>query len=143
MKSVGEVMSIGRTFHESLQKALASMETGLTGFDEIEVPGSDDASSIVNALSKQTPERILTIAQAMRLGMENDDIQAVTMYDPWFIERIREIVDTEESVRNSGLASSTEDLRSLKMLGFTDARLAKITGKSELCLLYTSPSPRD
>ena len=100
MKSVGEVMSIGRTFHESLQKALASMETGLTGFDEIEIPGSDDASSIVNALSKQTPDRILTIAQAMRLGMENDDIQAVTMYDPWFIERIREIVDTEESVRN-------------------------------------------
>jgi carbamoyl-phosphate synthase large subunit len=91
MKSVGEVMSIGRTFHESLQKALASMETGLTGFDEIEIPGSDDASSIVNALSKQTPDRILTIAQAMRLGMENDDIQAVTMYDPWFIERIREI----------------------------------------------------
>ncbi|MEL0129402.1 MAG: carbamoyl-phosphate synthase large subunit [Paracoccaceae bacterium] len=132
MKSVGEVMSIGRTFHESLQKALASMETGLTGFDEIEIPGSDDASSIVNALSKQTPDRILTIAQAMRLGMENDDIQAVTMYDPWFIERIREIVDTEESVRNSGLPSSAEDLRSLKMLGFTDARLAKITGKSEL-----------
>ena len=110
MKSVGEVMSIGRTFHESLQKALASMETGLTGFDEIEIPGSDDASSIVNALSKQTPDRILTIAQAMRLGMENDDIQAVTMYDPWFIERIREIVDTEESVRNSGLPSSAEDL---------------------------------
>ena len=132
MKSVGEVMSIGRTFHESLQKALASMETGLTGFDEIEIPGSDDASSIVNALSKQTPDRILTIAQAMRLGMENDDIQAVTMYDPWFIERIREIVDTEESVRNSGLPSSAEDLRNLKMLGFTDARLAKITGKSEL-----------
>ena len=132
MKSVGEVMSIGRTFHESLQKALASMETGLTGFDEIEIPGSDDTSSIVNALSKQTPDRILNIAQAMRFGMENDDIQAVTMYDPWFIERIREIVDTEESVRNSGLPSSAEDLRSLKMLGFTDARLAKITGKSEL-----------
>ena len=81
MKSVGEVMSIGRTFHESLQKALASMETGLTGFDEIEIPGSDDNSSIINALSKQTPDRILTIAQAMRLGIENDDIQAVTMYD--------------------------------------------------------------
>ena len=101
MKSVGEVMSIGRTFHESLQKALASMETGLTGFDEIEIPGSDDNSSIINALSKQTPDRILTIAQAMRLGIGNDDIQAVTMYDPWFIERIREIIDTEEYIRNT------------------------------------------
>jgi carbamoyl-phosphate synthase large subunit len=117
MKSVGEVMSIGRTFHESLQKALTSLETGLTGFDEIEIPGSDDASSIINALSKQTPDRILTIAQAMRLGIENDEIHAVTMYDPWFIERIREIVDTEESIRKTGLPSSEEDLRSLKMLG--------------------------
>ena len=108
------------------------METGLTGFDEIEIPGSDDNSSIINALSKQTPDRILTIAQAMRLGIENDDIQAVTMYDPWFIERIREIVDTEESIRKTGLPSSAEDLRNLKMLGFTDARLAKITGSSEL-----------
>jgi carbamoyl-phosphate synthase large subunit len=132
MKSVGEVMSIGRTFHESLQKALASMETGLTGFDEIEIPGSDDTSSIISALSKQTPDRILIIAQAMRLGIKNDDIQAVTMYDPWFIERIREIVDTEESIRKTGLPSSAEDLRSLKMLGFTDARLAKITGTSDL-----------
>ena len=132
MKSVGEVMSIGRTFHESLQKALTSLETGLTGFDEIEIPGSDDTSSIINALSKQTPDRILTIAQAMRLGIENDEIHAVTMYDPWFIERIREIVDTEESIRKTGLPSSEEDLRSLKMLGFTDARLAKITGSTEL-----------
>ena len=132
MKSVGEVMSIGRTFHESLQKALASMETGLTGFDEIEIPGSDDTSSIISALSKQTPDRILIIAQAMRLGIKNDDIHAVTMYDPWFIERIREIVDTEESIRKTGLPSSAEDLRSLKMLGFTDARLAKITGTSDL-----------
>jgi carbamoyl-phosphate synthase large subunit len=132
MKSVGEVMSIGRTFHESLQKALTSLETGLTGFDEIEIPGSDDTSSIINALSKQTPDRILTIAQAMRLGIENDEIHAVTMYDPWFIERIREIVDTEENIRKTGLPSSEEDLRSLKMLGFTDARLAKITGSTEL-----------
>ena len=131
MKSVGEVMSIGRTFHESLQKALASMETGLTGFDEIEIPGSDDTSSIINALSKQTPDRILTIAQAMRLGVGNDDIQAVTMYDPWFIERIREIIDTEENPKNR-ITIFSRKTKKLKNARFTDARLAKITGSSEL-----------
>ncbi len=131
MKSVGEAMAIGRTFHESVQKALASMETGLTGFDEIEIPGAPDRAAITAALSKQTPDRLRVIAQAMRHGLSNDDIQAVTSFDPWFLARIREIVDVEETVRGDGLPVKEEGLRRLKMLGFTDARLGKLTGRDE------------
>src|SRR5680860_1292902 len=84
MKSVGEVMAIGRTIHESLQKALASLETGLTGFDEITIEGAPDVAAVTRALAKQTPDRIRVIAQAMRHGLSDDDIHLVTMYDPWF-----------------------------------------------------------
>ena len=131
MKSVGEVMAIGRTIHESLQKALASMETGLTGFDEIEIEGAPDPAAVTRALAKQTPDRIRVIAQAMRHGLNDDAIHAVTMYDPWFLARIREIVETENSVREGGLPSDKVELRHLKMMGFTDARLAILTGKTE------------
>ncbi|WP_371169385.1 carbamoyl-phosphate synthase large subunit [Aliiroseovarius sp. 2305UL8-7] len=131
MKSVGEVMSIGRTIHESLQKALASMETGLTGFDEIDIPGAPDEAAIVKAISEQRPDRILKIAQAMRHGMPNEQIQACTAFDPWFLARIREIVEAEERVKDNGLPSDEAGLRSLKMMGFTDARLAKLTGFTE------------
>jgi len=131
MKSVGEAMAIGRTIHESLQKALASMETGLSGFDEIEIEGAPDRAAIVKALSRQTPDRLRTIAQAMRHGLSNDDIQAATAYDPWFLARIREIIDAEEEVRDSGLPKDAAGLRRLKMLGFTDARLARLTGFTE------------
>ena len=131
MKSVGEAMAIGRTFHESVQKALASMETGLTGFDEIEIPGAPDRAAITAALSKQTPDRLRVIAQAMRHGLSNDDIQAVTSFDPWFLDRIREIVEVEERVRANGLPVTEDGLRKLKMLGFTDARLANLTGRDE------------
>ncbi|TNC74654.1 carbamoyl-phosphate synthase large subunit [Rubellimicrobium roseum] len=131
MKSVGEAMAIGRTIHESLQKALASMETGLTGFDEVQIPGAPENSAIVAALSKATPDRLRTIAQAMRHGLSDDDINAVTKYDPWFLSRIREIVDTEERVRKEGLPVTEDGLRHLKMMGFTDARLAKLTGRDE------------
>ncbi len=131
MKSVGEAMSIGRTFHESVQKALASMETGLTGFDEIDIPGAPDKAAIIAALSKQTPDRLRTIAQAMRHGLTNDDIQAITSFDPWFLDRIREIVETEEQVRRDGLPVTEEGLRALKMMGFTDARLARLAGRDE------------
>ncbi len=129
MKSVGEAMAIGRTFHESVQKALASMETGLTGFDEIDLP--DDRAAITAALSAQTPDRLRTIAQAMRQGLSNDDIQAVTSFDPWFLDRIREIIDAEAVVQKDGLPVTEAGLRQLKMLGFTDARLAKLTGRTE------------
>ena len=131
MKSVGEAMAIGRTFHESMQKALASMETGLTGFDEIEIPGAPDAAAITKALSKQNPDRIRTIAQAMRHGMSDIDINAVTKFDPWFLARIREIIDAEAVVVAEGLPTSEKGMRDLKMMGFTDARLAKLVEHSE------------
>ncbi|TNF17437.1 MAG: carbamoyl-phosphate synthase large subunit [Rhodobacteraceae bacterium] len=139
MKSVGEAMAIGRTIHESLQKALASMESGLTGFDEVAIPGVSDLrsegapekSAVIKALSKQTPDRMRTIAQAMRHGLSDDEIHGVTMYDPWFLARIREIVEAEARIRAEGLPNDAEGLRSLKMMGFTDARLSKLTGFSE------------
>jgi carbamoyl-phosphate synthase large subunit len=131
MKSVGEAMAIGRSFHESLQKALASMETGLTGFDEIEIPGAPDRAAITRALSAQTPDRLRIIAEAMRAGLSDEDIAAVTRFDPWFLARIREIVDTETTIRRDGLPVTEEGIRALKMMGFTDARLARLTGRDE------------
>jgi carbamoyl-phosphate synthase large subunit len=131
MKSVGEVMAIGRTFHESVQKALASMETGLTGFDEIKIPGAPDKASVIKAISVQTPDRMRLIAQAMREGLSDDDIQHATAFDPWFLARIREIVETEARVRAEGLPSDAAGMRALKMMGFSDARLARLTGQDE------------
>ena len=131
MKSVGEAMSIGRTVHESLQKALASMETGLTGFDEVMIEGAPDKASVTKAISQQTPDRLRTIAQSMRYGLSNEEIHAITMFDPWFLARIREIIDVEEEVRKNGLPSDTNNMRKLKMLGFTDSRLAMLTGIRE------------
>ncbi len=139
MKSVGEAMAIGRTIHESLQKALASMETGLSGFDEVEIPGladlgpdgAPDKAAITRALSVATPDRMRTIAQAMRHGLTDDEIHAATAFDPWFLARIREIVEAEERVRRDGLPMTEDGLRRLKMMGFTDARLAALTGRDE------------
>ncbi len=139
MKSVGEAMSIGRTIHESMQKALASMESGLTGFDEIEIPGlnvgtwdeADDKAAVIKAISQQTPDRLRTIAQAMRHGLTDDEIFGVTKFDPWFLARIREIIEAERVVRKDGLPVTEDGIRKLKMLGFTDARLGNLTGRDE------------
>ncbi len=131
MKSVGETMAIGRTIHESLQKALASMETGLTGFDEIEIDGAPDKAAVIKAISLQTTDRMRTIAQAMRHGLTDDEIHTATMFDPWFLARIREIVETEETVKKTGLPNDEAGLRALKMMGFSDARLAMLTGTTE------------
>ncbi|WP_170395455.1 carbamoyl-phosphate synthase large subunit [Ruegeria arenilitoris] len=139
MKSVGEAMSIGRTIHESMQKALASMESGLTGFDEIEIPGlnvgvweeATDKAAVIKAISKQTPDRLRTIAQAMRHGLTDDEIFGVTKFDPWFLARIREIIEAERVVRKDGLPVTEDGIRKLKMLGFTDARLGNLTGRDE------------
>ena len=131
MKSVGEAMSIGRTIHESMQKALASMESGLTGFDEVDIPGAPDKAAVVKAISQQTPDRLRTIAQAMRHGLTNDEIFGVTKFDSWFLDRIREIIDAEADLMKNGLPTTEEGLRAIKMLGFTDARLAKLTGQDE------------
>jgi carbamoyl-phosphate synthase large subunit len=131
MKSVGEAMAIGRTIHESLQKALASLETGLSGFDEIAIPGAPEKTAIVKALGQATPDRLRVIAQAMRHGLTDDEINQITAFDPWFLARIREIVDMEATIRKDGLPTNPEALRKLKMMGFTDARLAKLTGRDE------------
>ena len=131
MKSVGEAMAIGRTIHESLQKALASMETGLTGFDEIAIDGAPDKAAVTKALAAKTPDRIRVIAQAMRHGLSDDEIHGVTDFDPWFLARIREIVEAEARVRDGGLPATEAEMRALKTMGFTDARLATLTGQSE------------
>jgi carbamoyl-phosphate synthase large subunit len=129
MKSVGEAMSIGRTFAESLQKALRSMETGLTGLDEIEL--SDDKNTMRAALAKATPDRLRVAAQALRNGMTPEEVSAITKYDPWFVGEIAQILAVEKDIREGGLPQDADGLRRLKMMGFSDARLAKLTGGKE------------
>lgn len=160
MKSVGEVMSVGRSIHESLQKALASMETGLSGFDEIAIEGmplekdtkrTEDPTvdmphfligvdptaqeainkSLTRAMSEQTPDRILIIAHSMRFGFSNEKIHEITKFDPWFLARIREIITIEQILRDTGLPTDAAQMRRLKIYGFTDARLATLTGQKE------------
>ncbi|HUF87474.1 MAG TPA: carbamoyl-phosphate synthase large subunit [Thermohalobaculum sp.] len=138
MKSVGEAMAIGRTFHESLQKALCSLETGLSGLDEIAIEGiapgqgeGEKRRALTAALSRQTPDRLRVIAQAMREGLSLDEIGAATRYDPWFLARIAEIVAEEARIRARGLPGDAPGLRRLKQLGFADARLAALSGLDE------------
>ncbi|WP_417769552.1 carbamoyl-phosphate synthase large subunit, partial [Stappia sp.] len=134
MKSVGEVMAIGRTFAESLQKALRGLETGLSGLDEVEIPGlgqNDDKNAIRAALASPTPDRLLKVAQAFRLGTELEQVYRSCHIDPWYLRQIQAIVETEEKVRAHGLPQTTEALRSLKAMGFADARLASLAGIEE------------
>ena len=131
MKSVGEAMSIGQTFAESLQKGLRSMEIGLNGLDEIEINGAPDPDSIRAALSQHHPNRILYVAQAMRHGLSLEDIHNTSKFDPWFLDQIKTIVDTEQSIRINGLPKDKSNLLTIKKMGFSDARLAKLTGISE------------
>ena len=132
MKSVGEAMSIGRTFAESVQKALRSMETGLTGFDEMTFPGDGaEASAIRGQLAKPTPDRLLYVAQAFRHGFSIADIHAACKFDPWFLEQIKAIIDKEAAIRQHGLPKTADGWLKLKQMGFSDARLAKLTGVSE------------
>ncbi len=134
MKSVGEAMAIGRTFHESLQKALRSLETGLTGLDEIEIEGlgkGDDRNAIKAALGTPTPDRLLQVAQALRLGIDHEQVYASCKIDPWFIERLQEIVDVEQRVKDFGLPQTPGAFRELKAMGFSDARLATLTRQNE------------
>ncbi len=133
MKSVGEAMAIGRTFQESLQKALRSLETGLTGLNEIGIPGlgeGDDKNAIRAALGTPTPERLLHVAEAMRLGLDNEAIHQACRIDMWFLEQIRAIVDTEQKVRDFGLPETESQMRMLKSMGFSDARLAALSDSS-------------
>jgi len=134
MKSVGEVMAIGRTFGESLQKALRSMETGLTGLDDVTLEGlgfGDDKNVIRAAVSRPTPDRILKVAQALREGFDVEQVHESCKIDPWFLAQIHEIVEAEKRVRAHGLPPTGEQLRALKAMGFSDARLAKLAKLSE------------
>jgi len=134
MKSVGEVMAIGRTFQESLQKALRGLETGLTGLDDIAFEGlgqGDDKNVIRAQLGRPTPDRLLKVAQAMRLGFDNEQIHASCQIDPWFLDRMREIVDMEARIKAHGLPATAGALRHLKAMGFSDARLGKLAGLAE------------
>src|SRR4051812_6027872 len=134
MKSVGEAMAIGRTFQESLQKALRSLETGLTGLDEMQIDGlgqGDDKNVIRAALGTPTPDRLLKVAQAMRLGFSDEEIFTACKIDPWFLSQLRGIVDTEDQIRRKGLPTTAGAFRRLKAMGFSDARLAVLTKRTE------------
>ena len=133
MKSVGEAMAVGRSFEESLQKALRSMETGLTGLDEVPMPEQDEAlgrDPLRGWLGEFVPFRILRIAQAMRSGMSVDELAAITGWDSWFLSRIEAILDAEAMLAEEGLPTDAATLQSLKSMGFSDARMAKLTGKT-------------
>ena len=129
MKSVGEVMAIGRTFEESLQKALASIETGLTGLDEINlIPEGAQyhPQHVLAALSQPRPDRLLVVAQALRHGLSVDDIHAACHFDRWFIERIASLIEHEHRLKLHGVT----DWLHTKQLGFSDARIATLTGQT-------------
>src|SRR5829696_2895363 len=134
MKSVGEAMAIGRTFAESLQKALRGLETGLTGLDEIEIDGlgrGDDKNAIRAALGTPTPNRLLQVAQAMRLGWSNEEIFNSCKIDPWFLGEMRGIIDMESKIKANGLPANAFGMRTLKAMGFSDARLAVLSEATE------------
>ena len=134
MRSVGEAMAIGRTFKESFQKALRSLETDLTGLNEIELdvePGGDRNKAMRARLAIQAPDRLQVVAQAFREGFTLEKINQITSIDPWFLEQIKEIVEAEMWLIEAGLPKDAETLRALKADGFSDARIGELTGKSE------------
>jgi len=128
MKSVGEAMSIGRNFQEAMQKALRSMETGLTGFDS---PDDCPAEKVRAKLARATPDRLLVIAEAFRHGLSVEEINEICHYDPWFLREIEAIVAAETSIRADGIPSDAMALRRLKRMGFSDACLAHLVGSDE------------
>ncbi len=135
MKSVGEAMAIGRNFQESLQKALRSLDTGLTGLDEVEIKGGGDEdggrAAVRERLVTPKEDRLLVAAEALRRGLTVEEICAASHYDPWFVRQLAEIVGTEATVRATGLPKTAQGMRALKAQGFGDARLATLTGQSE------------
>ena len=128
MKSVGEAMAIGRNFKESFQKALCSLETGISGLEDMPF---DSVAELRKALSIQTPDRLRIVAQAYREGMSVEDVHAITSIDPWFLRQIEEIVSTEKEIKTNGLPETAHDFTSLKADGFSDARLGTLIGQSE------------
>ena len=130
MKSVGEVMAIGRNIHESLQKALRGLETGLSGFNYIDALKGASKDELSAELSRATPDRLLVAAQALREGMSVAEIHAIAKFDPWFLERLEEIIAAEDDVKTNGLPNTAEALRRLKAMGFSDKRLAYLALES-------------
>ncbi|MFZ5746086.1 MAG: carbamoyl-phosphate synthase large subunit [Pseudomonadota bacterium] len=130
MKSVGEVMAIGRSIHESLQKALRGLETGLSGFNNVDALAGAPRDEIEAALARPTPDRLLVAAQALREGFTVAEIHAIAKYDPWFLERIAEIVAAERDVTENGLPRDAAGMRRLKSMGFSDKRLAYLALQS-------------
>ncbi|MDP8912030.1 MAG: carbamoyl-phosphate synthase large subunit, partial [Pseudomonadota bacterium] len=126
MKSVGEVMAIGRSFHESLQKALRGLETGLIGLDGVKALYGAPRAEIEAALARPTPDRLLVAAQALREGFTVGEVHDIAKYDPWFLERIKEIVDAENGIASEGLPNDAAGMRRLKSMGFSDRRLAEL-----------------
>ena len=130
MKSVGEVMAIGRNFKESMQKALRGLETGLDGFNRVlELEGAE-REEITAALSVRAPDRLLKVAQAFREGFSVEEVQAITHYDPWFLRHIEEIIAEEAVISRDGLPKTAAELRRLKAMGFSDKRLATLAVRS-------------
>mgnify|MGYP000944507434 FL=1 len=128
MKSVGEVMAIGSTFQESIQKALRGLETGKDGF----TPISNDREEIVHEISEAGPERIFYVADAFRIGMTLDEVHQMTDIDMWFLVQIKELIDIEKRVAQVKLEDITkEEMLFLKKKGFSDKRLASVLGVKE------------
>ncbi len=134
MRSVGEAMSIGRNFAESVQKALYSMEVGLTGFNEQKIPGVSEKNSLAENqkiikenLAVLAPNRILRIADALRYKISVEEICSITYFDPWFVREIEKIVETENEIRKNGLPKDKFGILQLKKMGFSDERLAELT----------------
>ena len=135
MKSVGEAMAIGRNFKESLQKALRSLETGLTGLnapDNAPDMSTDEGKADMRAaLTKATPMRLLMAAHALRQGMGHDEVESLAGFNPWFLEQLQELVDMEAKIIEHGLPDNEEAMRDVKAMGFSDARLAELTDGDE------------
>ena len=131
MKSVGEAMAIGRNFAEALQKGLRSLETGLSGLDEIDPPGDGTPDAYRAALSTPRPDRLLMAAQALRAGLSVEDIHVACKYDPWYLRQMAGIIAAENEVKANGLPREAFALRRLKALGFADKRLAALAGMKE------------
>ncbi|MBS0479439.1 MAG: carbamoyl-phosphate synthase large subunit, partial [Proteobacteria bacterium] len=130
MKSVGEVMAIGRNIHESMQKALRGLETGLSGFNIVDHLVGAPRDEIEAALALPTPDRLLVAAQALREGFTVAEVHAIAKYDPWFLERIAEIIAAEREVIENGLPQDAAGMRRLKAMGFSDKRLAYLAVES-------------
>ncbi|QNN46653.1 carbamoyl-phosphate synthase large subunit [Thermomonas brevis] len=134
MKSVGEVMAIGRSFQESLQKALRGLETGKIGLDPtgLDLAAEDGLLALRREMKEPGPERIFHIADAFRAGMSVEDVHALSFVDPWFLDQIEELIDAEVDVAHRGLDGlDAKRLRTLKRMGFSDARIAQLAGTNE------------